>query len=66
MKKNLSKKEGITKKLVPNEDLLNMINQFNKINIDDELNMQDDEKGKEKKDEKIKDVKLYGEPHTQS
>ena len=49
------------KKLVPNEDLLNMINQFNKINIDDELNMQDDEKGKEKKDEKIKDVKLYGE-----
>ena len=49
------------KKLVPNEDLLNMINQFNKINIGEELNMQEQEKEGKKKDEKIKDVKLYGE-----
>ena len=49
------------KKLVPNEDLLIMINQFNKININ-EFNFQEEEKKDEiKKDEKLKDVKLYGE-----
>ena len=49
------------KKLVPNEDLLEMINRFNKININ-EFNFQEEEKKDEvKKDEKIKDVKLYGE-----
>ena len=49
------------KKLVPNEDLLIMINQFNKININD-LNNQEEEKLEEvKKDERLKDVKLYGE-----
>ena len=51
------------KKLVPNEDLMNQINQFNKINIDD-LNFQDEEKKQKeenKKDESNKSVKLYGE-----
>ena len=48
------------KRLVPNEDLLVMINQFNKININ-EFNFQEEEKVETKKDEKVKDVKLYGE-----
>ena len=49
------------KKLVPNEDLLNMINQFNKINVGD-FNFQEDEKKDEnKKAENIKTVALYGE-----
>ena len=46
------------KKLVPNEDLMNMINQFNKININ-ELNYQEEKDNRIKK--KLKDVKLYGE-----
>ena len=49
------------KKLVPNEDLMNMINQFNQINVGD-FNLQEEEhKKKIQKDESIKDVKLYGE-----
>ena len=49
------------KKLVPNEDLMNMINLFNKINVG-ELHEQDEEHKKEVlKDEKIKNVKLYGD-----
>ncbi len=49
------------KKLVPNEDLLNMINLFNKINVND-LNLQEEEHKKNvTKDEIIKDVQLYGE-----
>jgi hypothetical protein len=49
------------KKLVPNEDLMNMINQFNQINIGD-FNFQEEEKKVEiKKDENLKDIKLYGE-----
>ena len=48
------------KRLVPNEDLLVMINQFNKININ-EFNFQEEEKVEAKKDEKVKNVKLYGE-----
>ena len=49
------------KKLVPNEDLMNMINQFNKINVD-ELNFQEEEKRNNeiKKDESLKSVELYG------
>ena len=49
------------KKLVPNEDLMNMINQFNQINVG-EFNLQEEEQKKKiEKDEIIKDVKLYGE-----
>ena len=49
------------KKLVPNEDLLSMINQFNKINVG-EFSFQEDDKKKTKKNvENIKGVKLYGE-----
>ena len=49
------------KKLVPNEDLLIMINHFNKINIGEELNLQEEVKEEDKKTEKNNDVKLYGE-----
>ena len=49
------------KKLVPNEDLMNMINQFNEINIG-EFNLQEEEQKKKiEKAETIIDVKLYGE-----
>ena len=49
------------KKLVPNEDLLNMINQFNKINIGD-FNFQEEEnKGEVVKNDELKNIKLYGE-----
>ena len=49
-----------TKKLVPNEALMNMINLFNKINVG-ELHEQEENKNEALKDEKFKDVKLYGE-----
>ena len=45
-------------KLVPNEDLMNMINQFNNININ-ELNNQEGKNNKTNK--KLDYIKLYGE-----
>ena len=52
-------------RLVPNEDLMNMIVQFNKININ-ELSLNDkkeenkEEENKEEKDENNDEIKLYG------
>ena len=49
------------KQLVPNEDLMNMINQFNKINVN-ELNLEEEKKQKKEiiKEESFKSVELYG------
>ena len=50
------------KKLVPNEDLMKIIHQIDKINIGDLLIQISQKKDEIKvKDEKIKNVKLYGE-----
>jgi hypothetical protein len=47
--------------LVPNEDLLKIINQFN-LNIENmNIYPEDEQKEKPIKDEKLKDIKLYGE-----
>jgi len=47
--------------LVPNEDLLKIINQFNKMNIENMEYPEDKQKEKQLIDEKSKDFKLYGE-----
>ena len=47
------------KKLVPNEDLMNMIKNFNKIDIN-EFSLQENE-AKEKKEENLGNIDLYGE-----
>ena len=47
--------------LVPNEDLLKIINQFNKMNIENMEYPEDEQKEKQLIDEKSKDIKLYGE-----
>ena len=48
------------KRLVPNEDLMNMIKEFNKIDIK-EFYIQDKKSIKEKKDNTESEIKLYGE-----
>ena len=47
------------KKLVPNEDLMNMIKNFNKIDIN-EFSLQENDK-KEEKEENVGNIDLYGE-----
>ena len=47
--------------LVPNEDLLKIINQFNKMNIENMEYPEDEQNEEPKNDEKLKDLKLYGE-----
>ena len=47
------------KKLVPNEDLMNMIKNFNKIDIN-EFSLQENEQ-KEQKEENLGNIDLYGE-----
>ena len=47
--------------LVPNEDLLKIINQFNKMNIENMEYPKDEQKEEPVIDEKMKNIKLYGE-----
>ena len=47
--------------LVPNEDLLKIINQFNKMNIENMEYPKDEQKEEPVNDEKFKNIKLYGE-----
>jgi hypothetical protein len=47
--------------LVPNEDLLKIINQFNKMNIENMVYPEDEKKEESINDEKLKDIKLYGD-----
>ena len=47
--------------LVPNEDLLKIINQFNKMNIENMEYPEDEIKEEPINDEKLKNIKLYGE-----
>ena len=48
------------KKVVPNEDLMKMITQFNKIDIN-ELSLADDKKKEKEEKDKNEDVDLYGD-----
>jgi len=50
-----------TKFLVPNEDLLKIINQFNELEIENMKYPEDEQKEEQINDEKLKDIKLYGE-----
>ena len=52
---------SIRAKLVPNEDLLKIINQFNILNIENMVYPEDEKKEEIIIDEKLKDIKLYGE-----
>jgi hypothetical protein len=47
--------------LVPNEDLLKIINQFNKLNIENMKYPEDEQKEEAINGAKLKDIKLYGE-----
>jgi hypothetical protein len=47
--------------LVPNEDLLKIINQFNKMNIENMKYPEEEQKEVPINNEKLKDIKLYGE-----
>ena len=47
--------------LVPNEDLLKIINQFNKLNLEDMKYPEDELKEEPITNEELKDIKLYGE-----
>ena len=52
---------AIRNKLVPNEDLMKIISQFNQINILECLQLKDDKNKKKEKEIIPEDIKLYGE-----